>query len=208
MLMTWTVMHWCVNIVQEQMTEFKFVHTMKALLGGVNLCAVTYHMSSSISPNSKGEKIAMTLAALSTGTWPFCGALDDGMGEVFVSARTNTKDLMNTFLWTLYILGQLVFLCIACVGLFGHKMNNIPKGQNIQYIVLTNGVLKISHHNEKKQTERKTERGAKSILICKHNQYETCQGIYEVKKTKQTNKTKKISRHEERKDKKLIWSQN
>lgn len=179
-------------------------------MGAVHLC-VTYHMSSSMSPNSKGEKTATTLAALSTGTWPFCGALDDGMGEVFVSARTNTEDLVNTFLWSLYpwSVGFLMHCMCEFFFFFGHKVYNIPKGQNIQCIVLMNGVLKISHHNRKKQTERKTEWGAKSILICKHNQYETCQDIYEEKKTKHTKQKKKIRRHKVKKNKKkLIWSQN
>lgn len=50
-----------------------------------------HHMTNSIIPNNKGEKNVTTLAALPTGGSPFCGALEDGMGEVFVSVGKSTS---------------------------------------------------------------------------------------------------------------------
>lgn len=37
------------------------------------------------------------LAALPTGGWAFCGALEDGMGEVFVSAEKRVKNTQDFF---------------------------------------------------------------------------------------------------------------
>jgi len=51
----------------------------------------SYHMNSSSIPNSKGEKNVRTLAALPTGGSAFCGALEDGMGEVLVSGEPMRK---------------------------------------------------------------------------------------------------------------------
>lgn len=55
------------------------------------VCAFAHHMQSSSIPNSKGEKKVRSLAALPTGRSAFCGALEDGMGEVLVSAKTIRK---------------------------------------------------------------------------------------------------------------------
>lgn len=46
-----------------------------------------HHMNSSSIPNSRGEKNVRSLAALPTGGSAFCGALEDGMGEVLVSGK-------------------------------------------------------------------------------------------------------------------------
>lgn len=42
-------------------------------------------------PNSRGEKNVRTLAALPTGGSAFCGALEEGMGDVFVSVTQTNK---------------------------------------------------------------------------------------------------------------------
>ena len=42
-------------------------------------------MNSGSIPNSRGEKNVRNLAALPTGGSAFCGALEEGMGDVFVS---------------------------------------------------------------------------------------------------------------------------
>lgn len=47
-------------------------------------------------PNSRGEKNVRTLAALPTGGSAFCGALEEGMGDVFVSV-TQTNKQTNKF---------------------------------------------------------------------------------------------------------------
>lgn len=49
------------------------------------------HMKSSSIPNSKGEKNVRSPAALPTGGSAFCGALEDGMGEVLVSVEKSTS---------------------------------------------------------------------------------------------------------------------
>lgn len=51
-------------------------------------CVFAHHMNSSSIPNSRGEKNVRSLAALPTGGSAFCGALEDGMGEVLVSGKT------------------------------------------------------------------------------------------------------------------------
>lgn len=57
----------------------------------VCVCVFAHHMNSSSIPNSKGEKNVRSLAALPTGGSAFCGALEDGMGEVLVSGKTIRK---------------------------------------------------------------------------------------------------------------------
>lgn len=54
-------------------------------------CVFSYHMKSSSISNSKGEKNVRSLAALPTGGSAICGALEDGMGEVLVSAKQIRK---------------------------------------------------------------------------------------------------------------------
>lgn len=49
-------------------------------------------MNSGSIPNSRGEKKVRTPAALPTGGSAFCGALEEGMGDVSVS-ETQTKML-------------------------------------------------------------------------------------------------------------------
>lgn len=58
---------------------------------GACVCVFAHHMNSSSIPNSKGEKNVRSLAALPTGGSAFCGALEDGMGEVLVSGKTIRK---------------------------------------------------------------------------------------------------------------------
>lgn len=48
--------------------------------------ACTHHISSSSIPTSRGEKNVRSRAARPTGGSAFCGALEDGMGDVLVSA--------------------------------------------------------------------------------------------------------------------------
>lgn len=59
-----------------------------------------------------------------------------------------------------------------------------PEGENLSVHRSDEWSDENAHHNEKEQTERKIQGRAKSILIYKHNQWETCQGSYEVNKTK------------------------
>lgn len=165
------------------MAELKLKLKVKALSGGVCLCVVAHHMSSSRSPNSNGEKSETTLTALSTGTWPFCGALDEGMGEVFVSATTNNKrrcehiftnPSWSVSFFTYFMCGAFWSLSVQRPHRAKHSIHSFWWMERWKSLIVTG----------RSKQKGKTDWIAKSILICKHNQYETCQDIYEVKKTK------------------------
>lgn len=77
----------------------------------------------------------------------------------------------------------LLFCSYSVTWLFCSQGAQLPK------CLFDEWTLKSAHHTGKNQTERKIQCRVKSILICKSNQYGTCQGGYEVNWTKK----KKIS---------------
>ena len=152
-------------------------------------------MNSSSIPNNKGEKNARTLAALPTGGSAFWGALEDGMGEVLVSVETeNNKVSCEQISNELWITGHLVLSLKFFVGYFWphHVQQSCSQRAKTSKHCSDEWMLKSAHHNGKNPTERKTQWRAKSILICKNNQYVTCRGSYEVNWTKKKKEKKKI----------------
>lgn len=97
-------------------------------------------MNSNSIPKSKGEKNVKTLAALPTGGSAFCGALEDGMGEVLVSVKEKKKNsehfLSNS---TGFVVTWFVFLLFDGIffSLFGHTIYNsaVPKGKTINKLL-------------------------------------------------------------------------